>query len=621
MKKIKRFAYAGAVILLSMGFTACTSEDELAEKNSQERGAVKTEFQLNIPTQKNATRMSDAVVQYSDATNPPLSVFRGIQQIKLIPFNVSTITGSDTRYGNNITLAASTSHVPGRNTANQIDAASLNTGSNSQLYKDVEVMIGTKGFLFYGYAIDAAVSGTNVDNVAYTTDEINGKIIASANLDDASKAPSTFEFSLDTRYKSGGSTGKGDAIATYLSTIANTTGWSTSTNVGMQQLYQDFITLKAGSSRSVQQEVQALYTLLNSGTATELKTAIITNITKSDVTASEGTLTFPDALSGYPADIYLPDGAAVIAWEGDETNGYKFVNKLTTNPTTDWTGANVTAPTKYAYPPSLWYRANSDIICDTKYHESDYTNASYKWADVLNAYNTAYATTSDEVVYNTRSIALKNEVQYAVGRLDLSVKANAANLDDNRATLIKEDGTLYTKQEMPVGTTNFQVTGILIGGQYQKADWQFQPITTTESPELTVYDNVIPTAKYMTTTMANVSRTLVMESVDATPVQFAIEFLNNGNDFYGANGWVRKGTKFYLIGKMVPTGDGSNVKAGSGSFTKVFIQDYYTTIEATVNSLKNAYNVVPDLRLPQLELGLSVNLTWQAANTYSVTLE
>lgn len=619
MKKIERFAYAGAVLLLSAGFTACTSEDELAEKNSQERGAVKTEFQLNIPTQKNATRMSDAVVQYSDATNPPLSVFRGIQQIKLIPFNVSTITGSDTRYGNNITLAASTSHVPGRNTANQIDAASLNAGSNSQLYKDVEVMIGTKGFLFYGYAIDAAVSGTNVDNVAYTTDEINGKIIASDNLDDASKAPSTFEFSLDTRYKSEGSTGKGNAIATYLSTIANTTGWSTSTNVGMQQLYQDFITLKAGSSRSVQQEVQALYTLLNSGTATELKTAIKNNITSSDVTAEEGVLTFPDALSGYPADIHLPDGAAVIAWEGDATNGYKFVNKLATNPTTDWTGANVTAPTKYAYPPSLWYRANSDIICDTKYHESDYKNTTFKWADVLNAYNTAYATTSDEVVYNTRSIALKNEVQYAVARLDLSVKANAVSLKDNRATLIKEDGTYYTDQDMTVGSTNFQVTGILIGGQYQKADWEFKPVTS--STELTVYDNVIPTAKYMTTTMANVSRTLVMESVDATPVQFAIEFLNNGNDFYGANGWVRKGTKFYLIGKMVPTGDGSNVKSDSGTLTQVFKQDYYTTIEATVNSLKKAYNVVPDLRLPQLELGLSVNLTWQAANTYSVTLE
>jgi hypothetical protein len=70
---------------------------------------------------------------------------------------------------------------------------------------------------------------------------------------------------------------------------------------------------------------------------------------------------------------------------------------------------------------------------------------------------------------------------------------------------------------------------------------------------------------------------------------------------------------------MVPTGDGKNVK--SGSLTQVFKQDYYTTIEATVSNLKKAYNVVPDLRLPQLELGLSVNLTWQAANTYSVTLE
>ena len=616
--KLNKYFFVSAVGVIGLAFASCATEEEVEPNVNTEKGVVKTEFQLNIPTQQKATRMSDAVVQYSFDATPALSVFRGIQAIKLIPLNVSTIEATSTRFGDNITLAASTNHIPGRTNANQIEAASLNTGTNSQLYKDVEVQIGTKGFLFYGYAIDAAANGNNVDGVAYTLDEVNGSLTAS-NLDDKTKAPSTFEFALKARYLSGGSTGKGDAIADYLTSIANTTGWSTSTNVGMQQLYQDFITMKAGSSRSVQEEVQVLYNLLSSGTATDLKTAIISNILgaeNANATVSDGKLTLSAALSGYPADIYLPDGAAVIGW--DDTDK-EFKNLLTSDPTTDWVGANITKPTSYAYPPSLWYRTNSDIICDTKYHESDYTNTSYKWTDVISAYNTS-TNKSTEVLYGTRSIALKNDVQYAVGRMDLSVKANAATLKDNRATLIKEDGTYYTDQDITVGETNFQVTGVLIGDQYQKADWQFQPVST--STPMTVYDNVITSSKYMlSSSMANVNRTLVMESVNEAPVRFAIEFLNNGNDFYGANGWVRKGTKFYLIGKMVPkSGDtGYNVKEGTS--TKVFIQDYYTTVEATVNSLKNAYNVVPDLRLPQLELGLSVDLKWQAANTFAVTLE
>ena len=54
---------------------------------------------------------------------------------------------------------------------------------------------------------------------------------------------------------------------------------------------------------------------------------------------------------------------------------------------------------------------------------------------------------------------------------------------------------------------------------------------------------------------------------------------------------------------------------------RVFIQDYTTTADFTINSLKNAYVTIPDLRASKLQLGLSVDLSWRAGVTYDVTIE
>lgn len=49
-----------------------------------------------------------------------------------------------------------------------------------------------------------------------------------------------------------------------------------------------------------------------------------------------------------------------------------------------------------------------------------------------------------------------------------------------------------------------------------------------------------------------------------------------------------------------------------GVLDKVFFQDHATKLSLTIDedALENAYNVVPDLRSPKLEFGLSVNLEW-----------
>ena len=54
---------------------------------------------------------------------------------------------------------------------------------------------------------------------------------------------------------------------------------------------------------------------------------------------------------------------------------------------------------------------------------------------------------------------------------------------------------------------------------------------------------------------------------------------------------------------------------------RVFIQDFTTTANFTIKSLKNAYVTIPDLRASKLQLGLSVDLTWQSGLTFNVPID
>ena len=53
---------------------------------------------------------------------------------------------------------------------------------------------------------------------------------------------------------------------------------------------------------------------------------------------------------------------------------------------------------------------------------------------------------------------------------------------------------------------------------------------------------------------------------------------------------------------------------------RVFVQDFTTKADFTINTLKNAYVTLPDLRASLLQLGLSVDLTWQTGMTFDVPL-
>ena len=88
-------------------------------------------------------------------------------------------------------------------------------------------------------------------------------------------------------------------------------------------------------------------------------------------------------------------------------------------------------------------------------------------------------------------------------------------------------------------------------------------------------------------------------------------------DFYGKDGIILKNAKFYLVGKLDPTKEGLSKPTG---VNRVFIQDYVTTANFNITSLKDAYNYIPDLRTSGINVGLAVDLSWQKGITFNVDL-
>jgi hypothetical protein len=101
----------------------------------------------------------------------------------------------------------------------------------------------------------------------------------------------------------------------------------------------------------------------------------------------------------------------------------------------------------------------------------------------------------------------------------------------------------------------------------------------------------------------------VLQSYDHKVVPVVLEFINNsGYDFEGLDGTVLKGTKFYLVALIDPA-----TKSGDPLTQirdRVFTQDYTTTLNMKVTGLSKAYNVVPNLLSPRLELGIELVSQW-----------
>ena len=88
MKKMKRFAYVGAIALLSLlGFSACSSGDDAVAETNPDYNAVdntvKAQLAISLSSNTgNTMRMANDIVQ---GQTP--AVFRGMQDMHLIAFS------------------------------------------------------------------------------------------------------------------------------------------------------------------------------------------------------------------------------------------------------------------------------------------------------------------------------------------------------------------------------------------------------------------------------------------------------------------------------------------------------------------------------------------------------
>ena len=616
MNKMKKYLMVFAALFATMlSFTACSSDNDLSSAEEEGNGVVKADFTISFPKQMSGTtRQSTEIVQGQSTP-----VFRGITGIELMPFKAAKdgINGSIS-IPSSINLSAGT--VAGRNgassttTANTIDATGvLYTNSNSHLYTDIEIAIGTRAFMFYGKAINAsAAEGSNINAT-------NGSLVKSV-------APSgttldAISFSL-TDITTATVDAQATAIAGYLTNIAK----ANSGTETMLTYFPNFTNLKAGSYASMKAVVQAVYTSLYKNTdalSTAIKNVILAGYTPSGadaktITVAEksgtttGELVFTSTYT-YPRNIFLPDGAAQINWN---TTTKAFDVVATSN-----VGLNISALTDYTYPASLYYYGLSDIWAVPASMSGIYEGKS--WADIIKAY-TDRNDESATVQSNTRSIAISDEVQYAVGRLDVTVQSEGG------ANILRDNKNV----EISLGTAgaNFPIKGILVGNQ-KAVKYNFE--TNTSAAAKTIYDSQMPTGAtlYPGTSPTTTTHTLVLQTVDATSleddaanVHIAIEFENAGNQIIVGkdNELIYPGTRFYLLGTLKPylnTTQKYSTETSAQVIKKAFVQDYITTANFTVKSFKNAYHTLPDLRTPSLEIGLSVDLTWKTGITQGITIE
>lgn len=625
MKKNCLFLLAAfAAVILSL--TACSSSDEAdlttpeqPTEPDADRGVVKTEFTISFPKKmvSGNRRLAGKAVQLS------ADDFRGITNMELYPFSKTTLEGTE-QVNSRIALFDASAE-------NEIsDKEALYTNTNSRLYQDVDIPIGTKAFLFYGLAKET----TGVDDDETDKAKVFGKLKhnTGATLDKF-----TFEPSPIVTNDAAIVTTNSALIEEYLTSIADakvstTKKWEDTNNVPLATLRDSLLSIRTGSWNNVKAIVNKIYSEVKTPKSYDsddtkalkgaIKTAILNEETYGVTDANDdGVLEFGTKIGNYPADNGLPDGAAYIQW-----NGSKFEEK-TDNITTGW---NMAAFTKYAYPASLYYHVISGIRTSNKSESGLYGSSTYtNWESLVNAYADDNLTKDDvgniAITKETRSVALVKQVQYAVGRLDVTIIADVSggNIKDIENNAIS------------LGANTFEVTGLLVGGQ-RAVDYKFNQIEGES--EFMMYDSKIKTSEAapvtLQTTRSKAFSTLVLESADAgqndenkenAKVKIAVEFVNNSaKAFYGKGGHViYPGCKFYLVGTIDPSTNSTihyNLDSTKALIKKAFAQDHITTVNLTIKNLKEAYDTMPDLSLPQLELGLSVDLGWVTGVSYNIDI-
>ena len=539
--------------------TSCSMiDDDMPEQFNETTSSVSKQVDLLVSIGSGALKPSLA-----PALTHRAPTFSAMDQLVAIPFHTSgaEVTASDEPL---IDLVGADED----NLSKKYDAEKYNTYYVNTCY----LMTGTNRMLVYGKAKPAH------DDESYDP-KVHGQL---SDLPTTRKKTADIQFSLTSIRNTSEAHPDAQALATYMTNIANTNGWSTTDDPTLKSYYLDFIRigsegagLMSGAAANIKAFVAALRALLTGSDA--LSTAIIANIDGTNISGND-----------YPRSLGLPDGAAAIRWTGS-----KFEVKTTTTQLDNINGIN-----RYTYPAELMFFADSPIRTSAnevakEVYEKAPTNQ--LWSAFLDAHYNG----SNAVNTNTKAVAVVNPIQYGVAKLDLTLTGMSETLRDAKDKIVPN-----------ADMSTMPLRGVIIGGQHTVGFNMKPQEPQTDVDGRFIYDtNIID---------GNKTSTLVLQSYDNEKVPVILEFENNtGHAFTGKDGTVYPNARFYLIALIDPA---DKKEVGKDYTNRVFTQDYTTTISMSVASLAKAYTCMPDLLAPRLEIGVQVVTKWIQATTTTVEL-
>ena len=582
MKTMKtKCTKVGAVLFAAAAILSSCSNDDVVNNGDNtpvgDRDAVKTSFSFAIPSP--VSRATEGDVQANGQ-------FQGMKNLRLMPFALTE--GSGDYVVANSVLAGAT----------QLTGSSIGTESKNfvQTFPNVVIPAGNIAFLFYGEANHA--------------DDYNGVLNMTPDVSVTSLSPADISFSLQNitegTYTGGTYTNAADLMAAWRTKVTDKLeSWVTGLADGAdktsaEKLQTNYYKFNSASLMGLQLALQYLSTRL-----AELNTIAGASEVKTSVD-SMATELKKDAYKDFPAN--LPKGT------------YKLDNGKIVFDVNGPSGSGIVTATSskaYSYPSSLYYWTNAYPV------EYTTTPTFAEWN------NGVYGTSRSVITSASTQIALNKTINYGVARLD--VKAAIKTTDGATIPAGTISGT-NTPTHVTLDNHNFVVKGLLIGGLPDALDWEMHPADDDQYTKI-VYDTRVPNNGYTLTYATTPSYTgitplmycLLPETADCstgsaddlghTP-NIALEILNDGPQFYGLDGnLIPEGGTFYLVGKLTYARDASKTEV-----TRVFQQDYNTIVNLTISSLAKAYNTVPDLINPRLELALAVDINWKAGLVLDVPL-
>ena len=538
-------------LLVGMMIVSCSSADDIADDANSQQAAQQVDLLVSVGSKTSQSNKLSASALRRAAT------FQGMEGLVAIPFHTdgAAVAPTDHPYLDMVSTTEESSRVEGHN----------------NYYVDhCYLMPGTDRMLVYGKSNPSPSADQTVNGVLSALPTVRTK------LED-------IRFSLTSIRHTTEVHAEAQALADYMTSIANSTGWSTTEDVTLKSYYTDFIHVTAeggglmsGAAAHINAFVAALRAQLESR-YDAVSTAIKNNIDNNTSIAS----------NTYPRSIGLPDGAAAIRWTGNQ-----FEVRTASSPLD-----NINGITRYTYPAALVFFTDSPIRTSmTDVPKSTYQNASMAWSNFLDA----YYNNSQTVNTSTKAVAVVNPLQFGVANLRLTLTGMIENIKDAKNNAV----TNASMSTLPL-------TGVIIGGQHT-VGYNMKP----QGEQTDVDGRFIYETNITTETAGKSINTLVLQSYDNEKVPILLEFQNDtAYPFTGKDGIVYPGTRFYLIGMIDPAGKGTGAYAN-----RVFTQDYTTTMSMVVSSLANAYTCMPDLLAPRLEVGVQVVTKWIQSTTTNVEL-